>query len=65
LAPKINHPSPAVEIGAQGTGWESGPNPVQAKVNVIRPDPLYTTAFRRLLRDSGAKRLLLPAHGQI
>ena len=28
---------------------------------ILDRDPLYTTAFRRLLRDSGAKLLLLPA----
>ena len=28
---------------------------------ILDRDPLYTAAFRRLLRDSGAKPLLLPA----
>src|SRR5262247_162748 len=28
---------------------------------VLDRDPLYTTAFRRILRDSGVKPLLLPA----
>jgi putative transposase len=28
---------------------------------ILDRDPLYTTAFRRLLRDSGVKPLLLPA----
>ena len=28
---------------------------------ILDRDPLYTAAFRRLLRDSGAKPLILPA----
>src|SRR6202158_431119 len=28
---------------------------------ILDRDPLYTTAFRRLLRDSGVKPLVLPA----
>jgi hypothetical protein len=28
---------------------------------ILDRDPLYTTAFRRMLRDSGVKPLLLPA----
>ncbi len=32
-----------------------------ARYVILDRDPLYTAAFRRLLRDSGAKPLLLPA----
>ena len=32
-----------------------------AQYLILDRDPLYSTAFRRLLRDSGVKPLLLPA----
>jgi hypothetical protein len=41
------------------SGWVNRQQ--QAVIEYLDRDPLYTTAFRRLLRDSGVKPVVLPA----